>query len=230
MELPGQKKKLNKKTIGIAALGVGVGIVAWIVIKRHQANITSTGDTSGIDPTIDPVTGIPYADEMGGGFGGFSGGSPGSISTGPTVTTATPLTLAQWAQNALTYMEDLGYNGKTVASALGRYLSGQKLTADQKQLVEQALGFVQAPAGAPPVHSEPSRGQGKPQVKVPDVVGKNYTNAAIILASKGLKSTRGEKNVGIVREESPSAGTTVHRGTVITLSGRGVGSPVKKTR
>jgi hypothetical protein len=225
----GGKKKLNKKTIGIAVAGIGAGVVIYIIIKRRNAASAATPQTGTTDPGIDPNTGIPYADELGGtagyggGYGGFGGYPQQSVNTTGTVNTVT--TNAQWAQAVEAYMEALGYNVKDVGLAIGKYLSNQPLTAEQKQLIEQAIGFEgQPPSGSFPIHSYPPKGhkgdKGKGDVKVPNVLHHTYPSAVAKMTAKGLKTARSKTGIqhgGRVLQEHPDAGTDVKRGSTVTL-------------
>jgi hypothetical protein len=67
-------------------------------------------------------------------------------------------------------MQNLGYNPTDMAAAIGKYLTGQTLTANQQSMVEAALGFFgNPPQGAPPVSTTPppGAGHGKPGEWVP---------------------------------------------------------------
>lgn len=108
---------------------------------------------SGLDGGIDPNTGIPYSQELGGGFiDPNSGGviTPGTGTGNTTTPTGTQsiTTNAEWAQMAESYLGTIGVNVTTLSAALGKYLTGQPLTANQRSLVEQAI----ASQGYPPVH------------------------------------------------------------------------------
>jgi len=247
-DIPGTKKKLNKKTIVIGAIGLTVGVVAIVIYRRKAAGAAAnstnqTSDTSNaVDPNtgipyaeelgsggdsgIDPSTGVPYADELGGygGVGGYSGFGGGYGYPMPQSNTSTSTTSSgSWADQALTKMEQIGYNGRDVALALGKYLSNQPLTAQQKQIIQEALAFV---PGGPlnKIHSYPHKGQNKDKshtVAVPDVIGKRWPVAVTALTVKGLKPKQGNPQVKqlVIAREEPAAGTRVKRGTEVKLFG-----------
>jgi hypothetical protein len=161
---PGMKK--NTKTwLLIGALGVG-GVIVWYVVKSKGSSSSTAATT---DPSIDPSTGIPYAEEYAqGAMGttpslyGYTDPSTGQYITGVGATTVTqPSTNASWAQEVESYLENLGYDPTTTAAAIGKYLTGQPLTADQNSIVAAALGFFgNPPTGAPPPITSPPTGNG----------------------------------------------------------------------
>jgi hypothetical protein len=173
---PGQnapKKGMSKKGktwLLIGGFGVA-GIVVWYVVKNRSASSTSATGTT--DPSIDPATGIPYAQEMGGAYAGGMGTTPSlygyvdpntgqfisGVGSGNTV--LAPSTNASWAQQVEAYLQNLGYDPTAVAAAIGKYLTGQALTADQSGIVAAAQGFFgNPPQGAPVPVTSPPGGQG----------------------------------------------------------------------
>ena len=153
--------KVPKK--GALFVGVGGAAVLGIVWYRSkQQAAQSSTDTSQTDQSnIDPATGFPYgsAEDVAaeqqiqassGGYGplynyGLGGGGgynpnpqgPGSYTSN-----------AQWAQAAEDYLVNtVGESPTDVGNALGKYLTGQAVTSDQKAFIEQAIAF----AGAAPV-------------------------------------------------------------------------------
>jgi hypothetical protein len=73
--------------------------------------------------------------------------SSGSINT--PVGTSVYTSNAAWAQAATAGLESVGYDGTTVAAALGAYLTQTPLTADQATLVNTAIGeYGPAPVGS----------------------------------------------------------------------------------
>lgn len=154
---------------------IGGGTAAIAVYLYHRKNkalaqqtasnaATSTTDSTTYDPTTDPNS--PYYD---GGYGYGYGGSSGATLTGysdpygsyitngtgtvATQTVTAPSTNAAWAQSVESYMVNAGYDAQAVGSAIGHYLNGVALTADEASIVETALAFEGAPPqGAPTIH------------------------------------------------------------------------------
>lgn len=166
---PGGKPPMKKSTRNWMLIGgVGAaGIVVWYIMRaRSQASTTSQ------DPSIDPTTGIPYAQESSSGYGGYGVGGAGvpqqfgyyDPQTGQYITgtgsVTTPPTNASWAQQVEAYLQTVGYDPTTVAAALGKYLTGQTLTSDQQGIVAAGVGFYgNPPMGAPPIVPTTPSGQ-----------------------------------------------------------------------
>jgi PASTA domain len=163
------------------------------------------------------------------GFGGSSGYGyqyPYGATTPPAVTP--PANNAAWAEAAEGALTNDGYNSTTVAAALGKYLTGGTLTADQEGIVRAAIAFENYPPvpganGYPPaMHSSTGTGQKKTkQATVPKVTGMPYLSAAAALKLKGFVPRRAEKNVGIVTSQNPAAGAKADKGTAVVLAGKG---------
>lgn len=146
----------------IAFIGIGGGL-GYILYRRKQsaapaAAATSTdpgtygdaGINSGYDPNaIDPATGLTYAEEQSGGYLDPNTGQyvyPGATNTNAAVSAGTPVTNAEWAQQAEAELSGVA-DPTALSAALGKYLTGQAVTASQQSLVDQAIAF----AGYPPV-------------------------------------------------------------------------------
>jgi len=156
----------NQKWLIGGLIVVGAGVV-WYVMRRNSQS--QAANQTGIDPT----TGMPYASEMYGGYGMPQGTTPSLYgyvdpTTGAFISGAgagsqsviAPTTNASWAQDVESYLTSLGYDAQTVAAALGKYLTGQKMTADQAAIVAAAQGFYgNPPQGAPPPVTTPPPGQ-----------------------------------------------------------------------
>jgi hypothetical protein len=130
------------------------------------------------------VTPYPYGEEYGYGAYGYGdynpytgqylGGGTGSLngSGGGTTTTTGPVaptTNSEWSQAVISGLKGTkGYNELTILNALGRYLRGQNLSADQARIVTEATALEGDPPvpganGYPPkMHSSPPKGQKKP--------------------------------------------------------------------
>ena len=162
----GQIKKKTAVIGGVSAAAI-IGIVWYRSRTTAPAPLGDTTSGSTTDTGIDPATGIPYADEnqldssslvTGNGqvigydgsgspiYGAGSGVGIGGVSTGTGPGSFT--SNAQWAQYAEDYMVNtVGGDPNTIGNALGKYIAGQALSADQVQVVQQAIAF----AGNPPV-------------------------------------------------------------------------------
>lgn len=137
----------------IAAVGV-----VWYVRRRAASASTASTASTATDPTIDPSTGIPYADESGdyAGAGGIVSGSPYSYLSpvGAGVTTATlPTDNQTWAQQVTDLLVSEGYDPGAVTSAIGKYLSSgatgtpATLSQGETSIIQAALGY----GGNPPI-------------------------------------------------------------------------------
>jgi PASTA domain len=190
------------------------------------------------DPTdpnsTDPATGATYGDEQsgygttaGGGSyqGPFPGGGSGNQGGGPPFASN-----AAWAQAAEAELTANGSSATVVQVALGRYLNGQAVSKAQQNVIDAATGLEGEPPvagkdGFPPairlVAGHPGSGGGGGKVKVPDVQGELYDAAATRLHAAGLVAKRGVKDVGHVTRQSPAAGTSVKKGSAVTLFGTG---------
>lgn len=137
----------------------------------------TTDDTSDVqDPNaIDPATGIPYGEEesqdgysaayddggiVGSPYSGLSNltwdpttgqyvANPATGSTTPAASSlyGTATTNSQWAQEATTYLVNLGDDPLTVAAALGKYLTGNGVGVTQNELsiIQSAIGAIGVP-------------------------------------------------------------------------------------
>lgn len=191
-----------------AALGGGaVVIVAAIVYyRKHAASSASSASSAAPSTTdttgIDPATGFPYGSpedqaalaSMGSGFG-YPGGGPGGGTGGPLPTgTGGFTTNSQWAQAAESYM---GSNGNdAIAAALGKYLTGQPVTGDQAQIIEEAI----AAEGNPPVNGPNGM---PPSFKT--IPGGGGTGAHAHNPVTGLRATPGTTGIDLTWDASANA-------------------------
>jgi hypothetical protein len=156
--------EISKTTLWIA--GGGTGLVLFLWYRHSQANAAAaTSTTPTTDPSIDPATGIPYADESGYDSGYDSGIDPATgipyadesgYNTYPTTLTGpgTFTNNAQWAEWAEQELNGT-IDPATLSAALGKYLTGQAMTSDQESLADQAIAIagyppVSGPGGYPP--------------------------------------------------------------------------------
>lgn len=124
----------------------------------------TTGNPS--DPySTDPSTGETYGDEGSGygysaaeaaalqdyGSGGFLGDTGTSSGSSGTAASSPPATPQAWAQQVVSVLSGLGWGTQAVAAAVGAYIAGQSLTADEASIIQVALSEVPYPGSAPPV-------------------------------------------------------------------------------
>lgn len=157
-------------------VGVAVVGVLAIMYFRHKSaagssasSTTAVGASAGSDPypsdgttgnpsdpfSVDPATGITYGNEQAGssafGAGVFDAASAGGGSTTSDQSAPGPGTFtsnAQWSQYAEQYLiQTLGLGAATVGNALGKYITGQAVTAQQESIINDAISI----AGYPPV-------------------------------------------------------------------------------
>jgi hypothetical protein len=156
---------VKKKTAVYAGVGaVGFVIVVYWTRQHNAAKAGTTPDTgpAPIDPSIDPATGIPWADEGGPGFGDAGSGSmpfPGGSNTDTgAIDTSTPggppfNDNSAWAQFVEQAMGSTGSDA--IAAAIGHYLNGSELTDAEKTTAEEAVAIgnkppIPGPGGFPP--------------------------------------------------------------------------------
>lgn len=156
---------------------VGVGVYVWL---RHKANSSGTGaygySAYGYGLQQVPLGEYGYGSYYGYNLGAYAynaygeevypgvGSAVGSVGT--VVGTPIAATNAEWAQAAEAYLSDSGgYDPTTVAAALGKYITGQSMTADQAAIAEAAIAVEGYPPqsganGDPPaINTAPPAGQ-----------------------------------------------------------------------
>lgn len=166
------------------------------------------------DPySMDPSTGLTYGAE---GSYGTAGGTP----AGPPFSTN-----AQWSQYVLNYFSTNQFGDLAgMTTAIGLYLAGQAVDAQQATYIHDATAIGGTPPVAGPGNFPPSiRQQGSHggTVTVPDVAGTDVRQATQILTTDGLKvsAPAGAKGVEhIVTKQSPGAGSHVQKGTTVKLT------------
>lgn len=253
VKIPGIGNVDRKWLIGGALIGAAAGIIIWVRRRNAAATApTAAADTTGTagtgyDPNLDPATGYDYgtaADQAAlsaqgqydpyAGSGGLygSGGLPPidiTLTQTPTKTPGPkPVTEAEWISQAASLLHsEAGVGRAAAAEALTEWVAGQTITAQQAQYVREALALNgNPPNGAPPIHLHHghSGGPGKTKVKVPNVTGKNGTQARNELAAHHLKDRvqPGWKATSYVLRQSPAAGAEVDEGSTVTLYWSGV--------
>lgn len=134
--------QVEKKYV-YAGAAVVVVIVGYFWIRRNQ---TPGGD--GADPTIDPLTGLPYTTENQPQTGYVNPNPVQSVidTTGGAITTN-----AQWAAEVTDKLGNLGFDPNYLAGVLGKYLGGQAVTLDEAATVRAAWAYVGKPPEGPDV-------------------------------------------------------------------------------
>lgn len=148
-----------------------------------------------------------------------SGGSPNTV-VGGTVYTSN----AAWATAVQAGLTDVGYDGPTVAAALGLYTTGQPMTAAQGKIINTAIAeFGNAPIGNLQIILAPPQKPGAVMIPVPNVVGEAQADAYRAISAAGLKPS-GTKDVPgktlTVETQSPKADTKVTKGTTVKLTSK----------
>lgn len=151
---PSLKKMPRKQLLWYGGAGLaGLAAVWWVMRKRGAQNQDPGLDPNGYSAATGDVSGYQQAGYYDPGTGAFIGGIGANGNVG---TIFNPSTNASWAQQVEAYMTNLGYDPLAVGAALGKYLTGQTLSDDQKSMVQAALAFFGAPpGGVPPVSTTP---------------------------------------------------------------------------
>ena len=187
----------------------------------------------------------------GGGYGGTSNpygpygpygyGTYGYGSTAGVPVSTAPTTNAQWLTEAVSALSSAGVNVTTASAALGLYLAGANLSANQAQIVSEAQGLIgnpptSGPNGYPPaLHQSQGGGAGQggssggtttTQVAVPNLKGQTAGNAHNALVAAGLHplADPGQHATDIVTGTNPGAGKMVNTGSTVVISA----TPAKK--
>jgi PASTA domain len=193
---------------------------------------------------IDPATGLTYEEEIddygsveGAEFAyGDNSGTGLESEYSPTdetipydgdgTTTPTPSTgyadNADWVTAVESGLGEIGYTQADVANALDAWFAGQSLTSQEAEIVNDAKAeYGNPPSGSYPVTLAPSTVN--TTISVPNVVGRTDLDTAEgIITSAGLKAAAtGDSptgNKGSVTSQSPTAGTSVSKGSTVTLT------------
>jgi hypothetical protein len=150
---------VKKKTAVYAGAGAVVFVVGVYWVRQRKAATAAQSSTTSpdqIDPSIDPATGIPWADEgTGAGFGdagspsfpGSSGGGDLPLDTGTVAGPPFPDN-SSWARFVESAMGSTGSDA--IAAAIGHYLAGAELTDNEETIAQQANAIGNPPpiAGA----------------------------------------------------------------------------------
>lgn len=232
--------------IGLGVGGIGV---AYYFHKKNAAaaaaaattsttNATSATDTSGTSADSSYGYDSGYSPINSGGYGyGAYGTTPSAYQYDPTtgqyeytgtLGVTAPSTNVEWTQEAESQLVADGYNGITVAAALGKYILGAEMSQDQYGIVQAAVALVgptpqavPAPRVAPPATqtpappSSPIVGSPKYGVPISGTYIRNIANGAIYqvdtvnhtiyhLTYSTAKKLAGEKQFPHVTDVLPS--------------------------
>jgi hypothetical protein len=126
-----------KKTWVYAGGALLVGIVGYAYYKRSRAPVVEP-----INPDALPEDRVPFTDAQ------------VSSGLGESQTAGAPVTVSDWVRQATDRLIELGGDATLIASALGKYVTHQKLTEPEADLVRQAVGQFGYPtndAGSYPI-------------------------------------------------------------------------------
>lgn len=163
----GGHKKLTTQQKVLLGVGIFGGAIVGLIFLRKKSTASSTASSSGTgdSSSIDPLTDQPYgsaADEadlqaMYGAYGTTEGElgtydpETGTYTTYGTGVISTAISNNQeWAADALSELESAGYDATDASNAIGAYLAGTPLSADQYQMIQTALGFTGQPPSSVP--------------------------------------------------------------------------------
>lgn len=145
VQVPGAGKVNRTWLVAGAAAIAGIVIVAYIRRSGQQDNTATEGEYSAGDQwSPDAYAGAE---------------SPGGETYDPNDVTGTfkyPTTNAEWTQRVVDMLSTAGYDITFAASTVGKYLSGQVLSASEKILMQSGIAMMGSPpAGALPILSGP---------------------------------------------------------------------------
>lgn len=232
-------------------VAAGGGIYLWYKHKSSSAAVTAPTGFGygygaygyGLTPEEMASEGLyPY------GYGGVPAGyGYGGIGVGvgspfPVTAPVTPVTTnAEWAQAAEQQLENNGYDAATASAAIGKYITGGTVTADQESIVQAAIAFEGYPPqpGAnnypPNIHTGPATGQSggggsgsgggttsASKVTIPKTYGESANTAISKIQAAGFKvktsPVRNPKNTYTSVGSSPEGGKQAAKGSTVTLN------------
>jgi hypothetical protein len=140
IQVPGVGNVERKYVIGG---GITVAAVAgYFWIRRNRTPLGA----SPADPTVDPLTGLPYTTENQPQTGFVN---PNPVQSTIDLTGDQITTNAQWAAVVTDKLGNLGFDGNYLASVLGKYLGGQGLTLEEAATIRAAWAYVGKPPQGP---------------------------------------------------------------------------------
>ena len=251
VKVPGLGEVPKKYVWGGVIVGGGIAVIMFLrarsAASASDAGNAAASDGTGTDPSIDPATGIPYADE---GYGtedssyidpstgipyadesGYGGAYGTSVTTANAVSTN-----EEWLQNALT---DTPGNTSTVEAALAGVLGGLTVTTAQREIFLEAVGINgQPPQGYPtPIKTSDTSAQSTTsgtssnKVSVPDVKGWEAQEGYAMIRQAGLKPHGPTPKAGehlYIQTETPKPGTSVIKGSAVHLTAKAGTAPKLK--
>jgi len=158
--------------------GAGAAYVGYRWWKSRQSSATSATSASstpiGVDANGNPVylsssgaevdaSGNPDSVVGAVGSPAESYTNPAPIASSTTTATGTaPSTDQQWTADVVQDLQNLGYDGQTVATAVSQYLSSQPLTPAQVTIIRTAWSYEGRPPGEPnlPIIQQTTTGTG----------------------------------------------------------------------
>lgn len=140
LDVPGVGPTPSKR-VAIAG-GALVAIVGFVWWRRKSAAAAAAAT----DPNAAAAT---DGTGLGTAASGMYDSTPVSSYTNPITGYSTPLDNASWVQQAVSAMQNLGYDPILVTETLGVYLTGHCLTDSQASIVNAAIGYMgPAPVGS----------------------------------------------------------------------------------
>lgn len=120
----------------------------------------SYADDSYTDSGYSGIDSTGYGPGVPSSYGYYDPGTGQFIGNGTGTSTVTaPSTNAAWAQQAIAYLVNIGYDPAATSAAIGKYLLNANLTADEMKIVQAAIGVEgMPPGGAQPPHTAPPAG------------------------------------------------------------------------
>jgi len=228
---------------GIAVGGAATVIYMYKKNKAAEAKVQQNANQAagyaygyGYGYGMEPLTYEPYGYGYGPygfgsyGYGGFTP-APGGL-TGVGVSTPVPQTAttnAEWSAAALSQLTNQGYSGTSVLAALGQYLLGLNLTADQAGIVTAAIaieGYPPVPGagGFPPAMKTggtPGGGQPAPKTAgdISNLAISNITRTSFVASwNKAANATGGYRYV-VTQLNGKQVKAANTSGTRVTVSG-----------
>lgn len=198
--------------VGVASAAI-IGYAYWRRSKNSSSAAATTAASTATDTSIDPATGVPYADEYG--FNNSAGYSfPGVYdpSTGATIgsgvgqgTIVTVSTNAAWAQASLAYLASVGgyQDSQSIGNALGAGLLGHYMTPDMVSIWNAAVAFEgEPPQGHPPLNITPPIGNPPPPTgKLHGPTGAKVVSTTKNTATVSWNAVPGAKHYRIYRSD-----------------------------
>lgn len=180
---------LSRQVGGLPVYGWAAIVGGGLLLGRRLA-AGRGGGSGGGTPT-------PFVDPNPTGY--IATGEPGTT-TGPTGSgPVKPTTNAEWRRAAVDYLVSNGTAPVIAERAIGRYLSGAALDAQDAAAVNTAVRYLGSPPEAPPTPDTP--------VKTPGV-------------PRAVKSTTVRRKANGVGESANDVATRVRKATPLTTDGR----------